>query len=255
VSKTIIVTGAGLGIGAATATTAGARGWSVIVNYRSSAEAAEKVAGNIRAAGGKAMALRADVGNEADVVQLFDEAEREFGSVYGLVNNAAVMAGKTRFVDIDLDRWEATMASNVRGVFLCSREAARRMSTRSGGSGGVIVNITSPAAENGAPGLAIDYATSKGAVNTMTIGLSRELARQGIRVNAVSPGIVETDMQSFTPMAEMKARIDMAVPSGRIGKPEEVAEAVCWLLTDAADYVIGTTINVTGGYRGSDYSE
>lgn len=250
-SRALIVTGGSRGIGAATAVLAAARGWAVVVNYAAHPAAAATVVRQIEAAGGRAIAVAGDVSVEADVLGLFDAAVAAFGGVDGLVNNAGILAHAAPTAAISVDRWDRTMAVNLRGTFLCSREAIRRMSTRHGGSGGAIVNITSPAAWHGCPGQFVDYAASKGAIDAMTTGLARELAGQAIRVNAVRPGIIPTAMQRDSGVGDRAATLAETVPIGRTGRPEEVAEAVCWLLSEAASYVVGATLDVTGGYRGT----
>ena len=246
-TRGLIVTGGSRGIGAEVARLAARNDWGVVVNYRSRAEEAARVVTDIFEAGGKAIAIQADVTHENEVLQMFDAAEAAFGSVQGLVNNAGILRPKSDFVDITLARWTEIFATNVIGSFLCAREAARRMSTRTGGMGGAIVNLSSMGAILGQPGDAVDYAASKGAIETMTIGLGRELAGQGIRVNAVRPGLIDTDMQLDSGDPERARRLAPTVPMKRVGTTTEIAEAVMWLLSDRASYVTGTTLTVSGG--------
>lgn len=246
-TRTIIVTGSSRGIGAATAKLAGARGYSVCVNYKAGKRAAEQVVAAIRDSGGPAMAVMADVSIEADVIRLFDECEAGLGRPGALVNNAGVLEAQMRFESMQMDRWQRIFATNVFGSFLCAREAVRRMSVRHGGSGGAIVNLSSGAARLGSPFEYVDYAASKGAIDTMTIGLAKELGADGIRVNAVRAGFIHTDMHASGGEPGRIDRLRSSIPLGRGGAPEEVAEAVLWLLSDAASYVTGSIIDVTGG--------
>ena len=246
-SNTLIVTGASRGIGAAVAELAGARGWRVAVNYVRDRAAAQQVVDTIKANGGQAAAIQGDVACVEDVRRLFDTAQSILGPIGGLVNNAGILRPKTHFVDITEDRWNEIFSTNVTGSFLCAREAARRMSTRTGGSGGAIVNLSSMAAVLGAPGDAVDYAASKGAIETLTIGLGRELAEEGIRVNAVRPGVVDTDMQKDSGDAQRAHKLAPTVPMRRTGTIHEIAEAVIWLLSDSASYCAGAVVTVSGG--------
>ena len=244
---TVVITGASRGIGAATARLAAARGYAIGVNYaRGSAEAAAVVR-EIREAGGKAEAIQANIALEADVVRLFAEAERALGPLTGLVNNAGITGGFARVDAITAEALERLMAVNVTGSILCAREAVRRMSTRHGGTGGAIVNISSIAAKTGAAGEWVHYAATKGAINTFTVGLAREVATEGIRVNAVSPGLIETGIHAANGEPGRLERLKPTIPMGRPGTPEEVAEAVVWLLSPAASYVNGTVVEVGGG--------
>lgn len=237
----LIVTGGSRGIGAACVRLAAARGWSVAFNYKARADAARLLVAEVEAAGGRALAVRGDVAREGEVIDLFDAAETAFGPVAGLVNNAGVLGPPARLVDISLDRWEATLAVNLTGAFLCAREAVRRMvrtKTR-----GAIVNVSSMAAVLGGSGEFTDYAASKGALDTLTVGLAKEVAGDGIRVNGVRPGLIDTDIHD----AGRLDRLVATVPMGRVGSAEEVARTVLWLLSDEAAYTTGVTVNVSGG--------
>jgi NAD(P)-dependent dehydrogenase (short-subunit alcohol dehydrogenase family) len=241
--RTAIVTGASRGIGAATARLLGRSGYRVCVNYRDAERAAEQVVRDIRDAGGEAIAVRADVGVEADVERLFRSSDEALGRLDALVNNAGILGPRTRVADLGRADLERVLAVNVTGLIACSQQAVRRMSTRYGGSGGAIVNISSGSAYHGNAGSGVQYAVSKGAVNSFTIGLSQEVAGEGIRVNAVSPGMTRTDMPGEDVLAATVPRI----PMGRVGEPEEIAAAVLWLLSDAASYTAGANIRVGGG--------
>lgn len=237
-----IVTGASRGIGAAVAEAAAARGMSVCVNYRANAEAAERLVERIARSGGRAIAVRADIAVESDVVELFRRVDDEFGRVTVLVNNAGIIGGEFRVDAITSDAVQATFATNVVGTFLCSREAIRRMSYKHGGPGGVIVNLSSVAARLGGAGRTVHYAASKGAINSMTIGLAVELAQEGVRVNAVSPGVIDTEIQNPVRFAA----IVPTLPMRRAGRADEVAAAVLWLMSPEASYVSGAIVDVAG---------
>lgn len=245
--KTILITGGGRGIGAACARLAAAEGYRVCINYRSDDAAAASVVRAIEDAGGEAVALRADVAQEAEVEALFAQVDARFGRLDAFVNNAGVLAQQMRVAQMDAARIERIMMTNVVGSFLCAREAVRRMSTKSGGRGGAIVNISSRAAVLGSPGEYVDYAASKAALDALTIGLSKEVAGEGIRVNGVRPGLIHTTMHADGGEPGRVARLQSSVPMGRGGEPEEVARAVLWLLSDAASYTTGSFIEVSGG--------
>jgi NAD(P)-dependent dehydrogenase (short-subunit alcohol dehydrogenase family) len=245
--RVILVTGASRGIGAATARLAATRGYAVAVNYRSNRDAADAVVGEIERLGGRALAIQADVSREADVCRLFAEIDRDLGPIAALVNNAAILETQMRLEMMAADRLTRVLATNVTGAFLCAREAVRRMSTARGGRGGAIVNVSSGASRLGSPGEYIDYAASKGAIDTMTIGLAREVAEEGIRVNAVRPGFIYTEMHASGGEPARVDRVKALVPMKRGGLAEEVARAILWLLSDEASYSTGTFIDVSGG--------
>lgn len=243
----ILVTGASRGIGAATARLLAARGHAVAVNFRSDAEAAAAQVRAIGAAGGRAVALQADVSDEAQVVHLFERCEDALGPLYGLVNNAGVLERQSPLADMDAARLGRVFATNVIGTLLCAREAVRRMSTQRGGAGGVIVNVSSAAARLGSPNEYVDYAASKGAIDSFTLGLAREVGAQGIRVNAVRPGFIHTDIHARGGEPERIERLRSGIPLQRGGQPDEVAEAIAWLLSPAASYTTGALVDVSGG--------
>jgi len=245
--KIMIVTGASRGIGAATALLAASRGYAVCVNYLRNRAAADEVVRSIGTSGGHALAIGADVASEAGVMQLFETVDRELGRVTALVNNAGILERQTRLEGIDAGRLARVFATNVTGSFLCSREAVRRMSTRQGGSGGAIVNVSSRAAQLGSPGEYIDYAASKSALDALTIGLSKEVAEEGIRVNAVRPGFIYTEMHASGGEPGRVERVKASVPMKRGGQAEEVAAAILWLLSEEASYITGAFIDVSGG--------
>jgi NAD(P)-dependent dehydrogenase (short-subunit alcohol dehydrogenase family) len=247
VAKIIIVTGASRGIGAATARLAAQQGYAVCVNYRQGRAAAEGVVEAIEASGGRAIAVAADVAVEADVERLFRTSDEQLGPLTALVNNAGVLETQTRVESLDAARLARIFATNVVGAFICAREAVRRMSTRHGGGGGAIVNVSSAAARLGSPGEYVDYAASKGALDTLTIGLAQEVALEGIRVNTVRPGIIYTEMHRSGGEPDRVDRVKAFVPMKRGGTPDEVAQAILWLLSDAASYTTGAFIEVSGG--------
>ncbi len=242
----VVITGGSRGIGAATALAAARDGWSVAVNYRADAEAAERVVAQVREAGGEALAVRGDISNPGDVGRLFAEADA-LGPLKGLVNNAGIVGDKQRVDEMPVERLERMMRVNVIGSILTAQEAVRRMSTRHGGKGGVIVNISSVAARLGSPGEYVDYAASKGAIDTFTRGLALEVVEEGIRVNAVRPGITDTEIHASGGQPDRVARIAPTIPMKREGKAEEIAEAVVWLLSGRSSYVTGTVVDVSGG--------
>ena len=247
-SEIVIITGASRGIGAATARLLGAKGFSVVVNYSNSEAAALEVVADVERAGGRAIAVKGDVGTEADVVHLFEETKRVFGTPTGLVNNAGIVGSrKRRIEDMDVAIMTEVMRINVIGALLCAREAAKCMSTRHGGTGGVIVNVSSAASRLGSPNEFVDYAAAKGAVDSMTIGLAKELATEGIRVNAVRPGLIYTDIHASAGDPGRVDRVKAGVPMQRGGTAEEVAEAILWLASPESAYVTGTLLDVTGG--------
>jgi NAD(P)-dependent dehydrogenase (short-subunit alcohol dehydrogenase family) len=245
--KVIVVTGGARGIGAATARLAAARGYAVCVNYRKNQALAEGVVASIAAAGGSACAVGADVASEPDVVRLFETVDARLGRVDALVNNAGILERQTRVEQIDAARIDRIFATNVRGAFLCAREAVRRMSTARGGGGGAIVNVSSRAARLGAPGEYVDYAASKAALEALTIGLAREVAGEGIRVNGVRPGVIYSDIHADGGEPGRVDRLGPTLPMQRGGEAIEVARAILWLLSDEASYSTGTFIDVSGG--------
>ena len=246
-ARTLLVTGASRGIGAACALLAASRGYAVCINYHSDAGAAEAVVAAIGQAGGQAFAHQADVADEASVVRMFATIDERFGRLDALINNAGILATQMRLQQMDAARINRILATNVTGSFLCAREAVARMSTAQGGSGGAIVNLSSRAAVLGAPNEYVDYAASKAAVDAMTIGLSKEVAQEGIRVNGVRPGLIRTGMHASGGEPGRVDRLQGSVPMGRGGLAEEVAEAVLWLLSAQASYTTGSFIDVSGG--------
>lgn len=242
----LIVTGGGRGIGAATARLAAGSGYAVCVNYLRDVSSAAAVVKDIEAAGSRALAVQGNVALEGDVLRLF-EAAAALGPLTALVNNAGILERQTRLDEMDAARFERVFATNITGSFLCAREAVRRMSTRHGGKGGAIVNVSSMAARLGAPGEYVDYAASKGAIDSLTTGLAREVAEEGIRVNAVRPGVIYTDIHASGGEPARVERMKSAVPMKRGGRPEEVARAILWLLSDESSYSTGTFIDVSGG--------
>jgi NAD(P)-dependent dehydrogenase (short-subunit alcohol dehydrogenase family) len=246
-SGLLIITGGSRGIGAATARLAAQRGWDVCVNYRADRTAARQVVEDCRDAGVRALAVLGDVAAESDVTRLFATAQEELGPVRGLVNNAGIVAPRATVADLDADRIERVFAVNTIGAFLCAREAVRRMSTARGGEGGVIVNVSSRAAVLGGPGEYVDYAAAKAAVDTLTVGLAREVADEGIRVNCVRPGMIHTEIHASGGQPGRVDRLAPTVPMRRGGRAEEIAEAILWLLSPASSYATGALLDVSGG--------
>lgn len=246
-SRVLLITGASRGIGAATALQAAARGYFVCVNFWQSVEAATSVVKELRERGGDGVALQADVGQKEDVARLFEAIDARGGSLVGVVNNAGEVAPASRLENMDSARWETILRTNVLGTLHCTREAIRRMSRRSGGSGGAIVNVSSAASRTGSPNEYVDYAASKGAVDSLTIGVAREVAEDGIRVNAVRPGFIRTGIHAGRGDPQRIERLQDALPMRRGGKPEEVAAAILWLLSEEASYVTGSFVDMAGG--------
>jgi NAD(P)-dependent dehydrogenase (short-subunit alcohol dehydrogenase family) len=245
--EVLIVTGASRGIGAATACLAAARGFHVCVNYLRNSSAAEEVIASIRDGGGTAIAIQADVSNENDVLRLFDSATQQLGPITALVNNVGIVERQTRLDQIDAARLQRVFSTNVFSSFLCAREAVRRMSTRYGGQGGAIVNVSSAASRIGSPEEYIDYAASKGAIDTLTLGLAKEVAEEKIRVNAVRPGIIYTEIHADSGEPNRVERVKSSIPMQRGGQAEEVANAILWLLSEEASYITGAILDVSGG--------
>jgi NAD(P)-dependent dehydrogenase (short-subunit alcohol dehydrogenase family) len=243
----MIITGGARGIGAATARLAAARGYAVCINYHHNRDAAEYLVREITSKGGRAVAAQADIGSEAGVLAIYQLVDSTLGRVAALVNNAATLAPQMRLDAMEASRIERIFAVNVFGSMICAREAVRRMSTRHGGSGGGIVNVSSGAAKYGSPKEYVDYAASKGAIETFTVGLAREVAEEGIRVNAVRPGHIYTELHAKGGEPNRVDRVKTLVPMQRGGQPEEVASAILWLLSDEASYVTGTILDVSGG--------
>lgn len=240
--KVVIITGGGRGIGAATSRLLGEKGYAVCVNYRSRHEDAKQVVAQIKAKGGQAFAFAADVSNETEVIKLFQAAENEFGAITHLVNNAGILFTQSRLADISLARFNKVITTNISSCFLCCREAVKCMK-----NGNAIVNVSSGAARTGSPNEYVDYAASKGAIDTLTIGLSKEVAAQGIRVNCVRPGLIYTDMHSDGGEPNRVDRLSSKIPLQRGGTPLEVAHSIAWLLSDEASFITGTFVDVTGG--------
>jgi NAD(P)-dependent dehydrogenase (short-subunit alcohol dehydrogenase family) len=245
--QVLVVTGASRGIGAATARLAANRGYAVCVNFRENEAAARGIVTAIQERGGEALAVQADVASEADVVRLFATVDEKLGVVTALVNNAGILEKQSKVETMTAERILRVLATNVVGSFVCAREAVRRMSLKHGGHGGVIVNLSSAAARLGGSGEYVDYAASKGAVDTLTVGLAREVAGDGIRVNAVRPGIIETEIHASGGDPDRAERKGKNAPLGRAGRVDEVAHAILWLLSSEASYVTGAIVDVTGG--------
>ena len=246
-SKVVLITGASRGIGAATALRAAAQGWSVGINYTRDEASAQAVADQVREAGSDAVTAQGDVSREHDVMSMFERVQSDLGPIRGLVNNAGILFNQSRLADMDLARIERTLAVNVTGALICAREAVRRMSTTNGGPGGAIVNVSSVASRIGGPNEYIDYAASKGAVDTMTLGLAKEVAAEGIRVNAVRPGIIDTEIHASGGEPGRAHRLAPMVPLQRPGEAGEVADTIVWLLGEQASYVTGALVDVSGG--------
>lgn len=245
--RALLITGGGRGIGAATARLAAQQGWAVAVNYARDSLAADTVVRAIRAEGGSAISVRADVANEAEVLRMFATVDAKFGPIAGLVNNAGVVDTTARLDEMDWARWRRMFDTNVLGSLLCAREAVRRMSTRHGGAGGSIVNLSSAASRLGSGGQYVDYAASKGAIDTFTLGLAREVAAEGVRVNAVRPGLIDTTIHASGGLPQRVRDLAPTVPMQRGGSADEVAQAIVWLLSDAASYTTGALLDVSGG--------
>ncbi len=243
----LLVTGGSRGIGAATARLAAQAGWAVAVNYTQNSQAADEVVRAIRAEGGQAISVQADVGDEAQIMAMFAQVDAKLGRLSGLVNNAGIVDLPSRVDEMSWARLERMMRINVLGSMVCAREAVRRMSTRHGGQGGAIVNLSSAAAKLGAPNQYVDYAASKGAIDTLTLGLAKEVAAEGIRVNGVRPGIIDTDIHASGGLPDRVKELAPQLPMRRAGTSEEVAQAIVWLLSDASSYTTGSCIEVTGG--------
>ena len=246
-SRVLLVTGGGRGIGAATCLLAAQRGYAVAVNYQSNSLAADEVVRQIRAHGGTAMAVQADVADEAQVLRMFAQVDAKLGRLEALVNNAGVVDVAQRVDEMDVARWQRMFNTNVIGSMLCAREAVRRMSTRHGGSGGAIVNVSSVAAKLGSAGQYVDYAASKAAIDTFTLGLAHEVATEGVRVNAVRPGIIDTEIHASGGQPDRAQRLSHLIPMKRPGTAQEIAAAIVWLLSDEASYTTGATLDVGGG--------
>lgn len=246
-SPVLLVTGGSRGIGAAACLVAARHGWRVAVNYAANEEAANAVVSEIKKAGGDAIAIKGDVGNAADIVSMFEMVDKHFGRLDGLVNNAGVVDYIARVDEMSAERLERMMRINVTGSILCAGEAVRRMSTTHGGQGGAIVNISSMAAVLGGPAQYVDYAASKAAIDTFTIGLSKEVAAEGIRVNAIRPGIIETDIHASGGQPDKPKEMASSIPMKRTGQAEEIADAIVYLLSPSASYITGAILNVSGG--------
>ena len=245
--KTILVTGGSRGIGAAVCLLAAQRGYAVAINYATNKMAADQLATDIFAKGGRAITVQADVSKEADVISMFEAVDREFGKLDAFVNNAGVVDRASPVADISFERVQHMIAVNLTGAIVCAREAVRRMSTNRGGKGGNIVNVSSVAAVLGGSGQYVDYAAAKGGIDSLTIGLAREVAEEGIRVNGVRPGIIDTEIHASGGQPDRAAELSHLIPVKRPGTADEVAEAILYLLSDSASYITGATLDVTGG--------
>jgi NAD(P)-dependent dehydrogenase (short-subunit alcohol dehydrogenase family) len=246
-NKVLLVTGGSRGIGAATALLAAQNGWSVAVNYTANSLAADEVVRQIRAAGGQAMSVQADVADEAQVLRMFSHIDAKFGRLTGLVNNAGVVDVTARVDEMSVARWKRMFDINVIGSMICAREAVRRMSTKHGGEGGSIVNVSSAASRLGSPGQYVDYAAAKGAIDAFTIGLAKEVAAEGVRVNAVRPGLIETEIHASGGLPNRVKELQHLVPAQRGGTAEEVAQGIVWLLSDSASYTTMSFLDISGG--------
>jgi len=246
-NKVLLVTGGSRGIGAATALLAAQSGWAIAVNYTANSLAADEVVRQIRASGGQAMSVQADVADEAQVLRMFEHIDAKFGRLTGLVNNAGVVDVTARVDEMSVARWKRMFDINVIGSMICAREAVRRMSTRHGGEGGSIVNISSAASRLGSPGQYVDYAAAKGAIDAFTIGLAKEVAAEGVRVNAVRPGLIETEIHASGGLPNRVKELQHMVPAQRGGTAEEVAQGIVWLLSDAASYTTMSFLDISGG--------
>ena len=246
-NQSLLITGGSRGIGAAAAVRAAQQGWDVAINYTRDAAAAERVAAQVRAAGRRALVIQADVSDEAQVLAMYTAVDKEFGRLGGLVNNAGVVDMPARVDEMSLQRLMRMFAINLTGSFLCAREAVKRMSTKHGGKGGVIVNLSSAAARLGSPGQYVDYAAAKAGIDTFTLGLAREVAAEAIRVNAVRPGLIDTEIHASGGLPDRAKQLAPTVPMQRTGSADEVAQAIVWLLSDASSYTTGSVIDVTGG--------
>lgn len=245
--KVVLVTGGSRGIGAETAILAASKGWDVCISYNSNEKKANKVIERIKNESSRALAVQADVGLEEDIVSLFQEIDKKFGRLDALVNNAGIITKRSKLVEMDAARVRDVMNINVVGAFICSREAIKRMSNTGCGIGGVIINLSSAASRIGSPNEFIDYASSKGAIDTMTLGLAKEVAEDGIRVNAVRPGLIETDLHADTGDKDRTVKLKNIIPMKRAGTAQEVANSIIWLLSDEASYINGALVDVSGG--------
>jgi NAD(P)-dependent dehydrogenase (short-subunit alcohol dehydrogenase family) len=246
-SKAVLITGGSRGIGRATAILAGRQGWQVAINYRDNEDAARQTVRDVERQGGRALSFQGDVAREDDVLRIFEHVANSFGGIDGLVNNAGIVAPAMRLVDMTAARIETMLRVNILGGYLCAREAARRMSPERGGRGGSIVNVSSLAARTGAPEEYVDYAGAKAAIDALTVGLAREMGPAGIRVNAVRPAFIDTEIHAASGNPDRARLLGVQTPLGRAGTPAEVAEAIVWLLSDSASYVTGAVIDMAGG--------